>query len=175
MGGGSWDPRTYRSYVTSKSYDTKSTDEIFDKKIIDKSLDPKGVKIRESRDSKDKPNTNAIIIGLDVTGSMSCVLDAMARKGLDTLCTEIYNRKPVSDPHIMIMGIGDAEAGDQAPLQVTQFEADIRILQQLEKVWLEGHGGGNDFEGYTLPWYFAALHTSIDCFEKRKKKGYLLQ
>jgi hypothetical protein len=34
-------------------------------------------------------------------------------------------------------------------------------------------GGGNDSESYTFPWYFAAMHTSIDCFEKRGKKGYL--
>jgi hypothetical protein len=62
---------------------------------------------------------------------------------------------------------------DRAPLQATQFEADIRIARQLEKLWLEKGGGGNACESYTLPWYFAALHTATDCFEKRGKKGYL--
>jgi hypothetical protein len=104
---------------------------------------------------------------------MSSVLDAMAREGLNTLATEIYERKPVTDPHIMYMGIGDVEAGDKAPLQVTQFEADIRIAEQLKNIWLEQGGGGNKYESYNLPWYFAAMHTSIDCFEKRGKKGYL--
>ena len=77
---------------------------------------------------------------------------------------EILARKPVSDPHILCMGIGDVLC-DQAPLQVTQFEADIRIAEQLEKLWLEKGGGGNSCESYNLPWYFAAMHTAIDCFE----------
>jgi hypothetical protein len=96
----------------------------------------------------------------------------MAREGLNTIATEIYDRKPVSDPHLMFMGIGDVEC-DSAPLQVTQFEADIRIAKQLEKIYLELGGGGNSYESYTFAWYFAAMHTSIDCFEKRGKKGYL--
>jgi hypothetical protein len=140
---------------------------------MDADLDPKDVKLRESCDSVDNPASNAIIVGLDVTGSMHSVLDAMARTGLNTLATEIYNRKPVSDPHIMAMGIGDVEMGDRAPLQVTQFEADIRIADQLTKIYLEGGGGGNCHESYMLPWYFAAFHTKIDCFLKRGKKGYL--
>ncbi len=96
----------------------------------------------------------------------------LARKGLGTLIEEILARRPVPDPHVMCMGVGDV-LYDQAPLQVTQFEADIRIAQQLEQLWLEKGGGGNACESYDLPWYFAALHTRIDCFEKRGRKGYL--
>ena len=170
MGGGRWDSGSWSSYT--RSYSSKKTTEIYSSRKLDLDLDPKGIKIRESRDSKDNPNSNAIIIGLDVTGSMSSVLDAMARTGLNALVTNIYDRKPVSDPHIMCMGIGDVEY-DRAPLQVTQFEADIRIAQQLEKLYLEQGGGGNSYESYIFAWYFAAMHTSIDCFEKRNKKGYL--
>lgn len=173
MGGGRWSADDWVGYTATNSYASKTTDEIFSKSSMDKDLDPQNIKIRESRDSDHNPNSNAIIIALDVTGSMSCVLDAMARKGLNTLVTEIYDRKPVTDPQIMCMGIGDVAAGDRAPLQVTQFEADIRIAQQLEKIYLEGGGGGNHFESYTLAWYFAAFKTSTDAFEKRGKKGYL--
>lgn len=173
MGGGRWDADDWTNYATTNNYATKSVDQIYSARSMDKDLDPKDVKIRESRDSEDNPNSNAIIVALDVTGSMSCVLDAMARTGLSTLCTEIYDRKPVTDPHVMCMGVGDVEAGDVAPLQVTQFEADIRIADQLAKIYLERGGGGNNHESYHLPWYFAAMHTSIDCFEKRGKKGYL--
>ena len=72
----------------------------------------------------------------------------------------------------MFMAVGDAYC-DRNPLQVSQFEADNRIVDQLTDIYLEKGGGGNDFESYDLPWYFAAQHTSIDCFEKRGKKGYL--
>lgn len=173
MGSGRWSPTDWTTYASVNNYAGKSTADIYASTTMTNDLDPKGVKIRESRDSIDNPNSNAIIIGLDVTGSMKSVLDVMARKGLNTLVTEIYNRKPVSDPHVMCMGIGDCEAGDRAPLQVTQFEADIRLAQQLEKLYLEGGGGGNNYESYALAWYFAAKHTSIDCFEKRGKKGYI--
>jgi hypothetical protein len=104
---------------------------------------------------------------------MSPVLDAMARQGLKTLMEEIYKRKPVSDPHLAYLAIGDIEC-DRAPLQCTQFEAETKALTDaLEKLWLEGGGGGNMHESYALAWYFAANMTKIDSFKKRKKKGYL--
>ena len=171
MGGARWDTDTWTSYSTTK-VSGKKREEIFTSRGIDKDLDPKNINVRESRDSKENPNSNAIIIGLDVTGSMGMVVHEMM-KGLNTLVEEIYTRKPVQDPHIMCMGIGDAEAGDDAPLQATQFEADIKIAEQLQKIYIEGCGGGNNYESYILAWYFAAMNTSIDCFEKRNKKGYL--
>ena len=58
-------------------------------------------------------------------------------------------------------------------LHVTQFEADIRIAEQLLDVYFEGRGGGNGGESYLLSWYFASRHTKIDCYDKRKKKGFL--
>ena len=171
MGGGSWSASDHSTYTKSKSYETKTVDEIY-ASSLDPAMDPRKINLRESCDSVDKPESNAIIIGLDVTGSMSAVLDTMARTGLNELMTAIYDRQPVSNPQVMCMAIGDVEC-DQAPLQVTQFEADIRIAQQLEKLWLEGCGGGNNYESYTLPWLFAAQRTKIDCWDKRQKKGYI--
>lgn len=150
----------------------KSRSAVFSSTSLDPALNPHGVAVRESRDSADNPNSHAIIVDVDVTGSMGFLAEVMVRQGCHTLATEIYARKPVSDPHIMFMANGDVEC-DRAPLQVTQFEADIRIAEQLRKIWLEGGGGGNCYESYLFPWYFAAMHTSIDCFEKRGKKGYL--
>jgi hypothetical protein len=150
----------------------KSRSAVFSATSLDRSLNPHGVAVRESRDSADNPDSHAIIVDVDVTGSMGFLAEVMVRQGCYTLATEIYARKPVPDPHIMFMANGDVEY-DRAPLQVTQFEADIRIAEQLRKIWLEGGGGGNSHESYLLPWYFAAMHTSIDCFEKRGRKGYL--
>lgn len=171
MGAGRWDPSAYAAY--SATTRGKTTDEVFDKREMAKALDPKGVAIRESRDSDFNPESTAVIVGIDVTGSMGMLADTIARKGLGVLFDEILKRKPVSDPHLMFMAIGDVQAGDRAPLQVSQFEADARIIEQLADIFIEHGGGGNSYESYNLPWYFAALHTSIDCIEKRGKKGYL--
>jgi hypothetical protein len=170
MGTARWNPSDWSAYAASTS--RKTTDAVFASRSLDKDLNPFEVVTRESHDSALNPESNAIIVGLDVTGSMGMIADALARKGLGVMVEEILARKPVSDPHILCMGIGDV-LYDRAPLQVTQFEADIRIAEQLERLWLEKGGGGNACESYNLPWYFAAMHTSIDCFEKRGKKGYL--
>lgn len=170
MGTSRWSASDWDSY--SSTTKTKSTASIFKSDKLVDTLNPLNVGIRESRDSTLNPQSNAIIVGLDVTGSMGMIADYLAREGLGTLVEEVLARKPVTDPHIMVMGIGDAYY-DRAPLQVSQFEADITIAKELENIYLEHGGGGNSFESYNLPWYFAALHTSIDCFEKRNKKGYL--
>jgi hypothetical protein len=170
MGGGRWDFDNWTTYSAKTA--TMATDKIYSSRTIKSDLDPKGVLVRESRDSSDNPNSTPIIVGIDVTGSMGIIADNLAKDGLGTLFQEILDRKPVTDPHIMFMGIGD-EKYDQYPLQVSQFEADNRIIEQLTGIYLEKGGGGNSTEGYHLPWYFAAQHTSIDSIEKRNKKGYL--
>ena len=171
MGSSRWSSADWATY--SKSTAGKSTSEIFRSSKMDPELDPKGITMRESRDSDLNPESTAVIVACDVTGSMGMLAENLIRKGLGTLFEEVLERKPVTDPHVMAMAIGDATMYDRAPLQVTQFEADLTIADQLEKVYVEGGGGGNCYESYDLPMYFAAYHTSIDCFEKRGKKGYL--
>lgn len=170
MGYSRWSDDDWKSYSTTTS--TKPTAAIFTSRALNADLNPLGVVMRESRDSDLNPESTAIIVGVDVTGSMGVIADYMVKTGLGVLFENILSRKPVTDPHLMVMGIGDATC-DSSPLQVSQFEPDLTIATQLEKVFLEHGGGGNNYESYELPWYFAAYHTSIDCFEKRKKKGYL--
>lgn len=170
MGYSRWSPSDWTSY--SSETRSKSRSEIFRSHRMSEDLDPTKILMRESRDSQENPDSTALIVGLDVTGSMGSLAHNMATKGLGVLFQEVLDRKPVSDPHLMVMGIGDADY-DSSPLQVSQFEADMTITKWLEKLYLESGGGGNDHESYTLPWYFAAKHTSIDCFEKRQKKGYI--
>lgn len=172
MGAGSYSTRDWTSFSTSRKYDDPKTTtrDIYRKSSLDESLDPKKFSMRESVDGDDNPESTPLIIGLDVTGSMNPVLDNMARKGLKTICEEVYNRKPITDPHICVLGIGDVEV-DRGPFQATQFEADIKIFEQLEKIWLEGGGGGNDYESYILAWYFAKFRTKCDSFAKRGNKG----
>lgn len=170
MGYSRWNPDDWRGHRSGLS--GLRRDEVFGKRRLCPDLDPSRIGVRESRDSERNPDSNAVIVALDVTGSMGMVAEVIARDGLGTLVEEILARRPVNDPHMMFMGVGDAYC-DAAPLQVTQFEADIRIAQQLQQIWLEGGGGGNDSESYSLPWHFAATRTAIDCFERRRRKGYL--
>lgn len=170
MGSGSFDPGKYRAYTdTTKG---KNIDEVFTSRNINANLNPKGVKIRESRDSADNPQSTPVIVALDVTGSMGIIADVLAREGLGTLFTGILDRKPITNPHVMFMAVGDAHH-DSAPLQVSQFEADNRIVEQLTQIFVEKGGGGNNSESYNLPWYFAARHTEHDALIKRGKRGYL--
>jgi hypothetical protein len=177
MGTARWEASDWARYTTART--TKTRTEIFRSDRVPRDLDPaKFSGRRESRDSVANPNSNAIIIGADVTGSMGLIAESLVRKGIGTTFEEILRRaadpdgRMLPDPHLLVMGIGDV-GWDRGPVQATQFEADIRIAEQLERIWLEGGGGANDHESYDIAWYFAALRTAIDCFERRGRKGYL--
>ena len=169
MGCGTWTPSAWATYST-QAVKGKSTAQIYTSRGLKPEFDPKNV-TRESRDSDDHPNSTPIIIGLDVTGSMDDILNKVAQE-LGNMVKEILDRQPVKDPQIMFCAVGDSMC-DDVPLQVTQFESDIRIAEQLTGLYFERGGGGNGFESYPLAWYFAANHTSTDNFEKRGKKGIL--
>lgn len=113
MGGGSYSQKDWNTFSTKRRYhDPKTTvNNIYSQSTIDPGFDPKKFTIRESVDSPDNPESTPVIVALDVTGSMNPVLDSMARKGMKTICEEIYNRKPITDPHICTLGIGDVECG----------------------------------------------------------------
>ena len=171
MGYGSYTSADWRKLKTSRKITESSReDNIFERKTIDPKFDPKFIACRESRDSEDHPDSTPIIIGLDVTGSMGYLASHIAKEGLHETMMKLFSTKPINDPQIMFSAIGDCQ--DDAPLQVTQFESDIRIAQQLFDLWLEGKGGDVP-EDYPLLWYFAANHTASDRFDKRGKKGYL--
>ncbi len=171
MGGGRHDETLERATRAFRA--TQTREEIFTSRSLPAHLDPKNIKMRESCDSNDNPNSTPIILGLDITGSMGILAEKLAREGLGDITQGIYKRKPVSDPHILIMAIGDA-AWDPVPLQATQFEADNRLSEQLVQLYLKGSGGGNNStESYDLPWWFAANRTKIDSFDKRGVKGKL--
>jgi hypothetical protein len=104
---------------------------------------------------------------------MGFIPERLVKEGFGTLVGELLQRKPVTDPHLLFMALGDAVVGDQQPLQATQFEADNSILAQITDLYLEGGGGGNCFESYDLAWAFAAYRTRTDAWETRKSRGFL--
>lgn len=171
MGNSTYNPSDWTAYRATKS--TQSQQQIFRSSNLSPKLDPLNIKFRESRDSSVNPQSTPIIVCTDVTGSMGVLAETIVKHSLGPLFSEIYTRKPVTDPHIMFMANGDVYC-DRAPLQVSQFEAGHKeIVEQLELTYLEGGGGGNGGESYNIPWYFAARKTVHDAFEKRGKKGFL--
>lgn len=169
MGYSGWSSDAYTNL--SSSYVGKSADDIFSKSAVSDML-PKGVDVRESRDSDEHPNSLAVMVFLDVTGSMGMIPDAIVRKKLGTLMDTIIDNG-VEHPQILFGAIGDHHC-DRAPLQIGQFESGTEDLDKwLTSMYLEGGGGGQNMESYLQAWLIAGRHTSIDCFEKRNEKGFL--
>ena len=175
MGGRASTAAEYRSYYEDNSHITKATDasQVFRSRDMAAEFDPARMKLpREACDSAESPHSRGIIYAEDVTGSMGRFLLSLIKDEFPRLINLTYESVSYN-PHIMFMGVGDVAAHDSAPLQVTQFEADLRMLDQLQRIYLERGGGGNDYESYILPWYFAAKHIKMDCWEKRGEKGFL--
>lgn len=163
------------SRFAATSFAGRSKAEVLNTSGMVAANDPSRLKdgMRESRDSDENPRATPIIIAGDVTGSMDELAYLLLKESLPAVALEIYDRKPVTDPHILVAAVGDVMF-DRAPLQVTQFEAGATELgTQTQSLFVEGGGGGNTSESYHLPWYFAAMHTSADAWEKRGEKGIL--
>lgn len=133
-------------------------------------LDPKGV-LRESRDSTAHPDSNAIMVWFDVTGSMAGV-PRILQANLPKLHGLLTRKGYITDPQVLFGAIGDATS-DKVPLQVGQFESGNEMEDDLANIFLEGNGGGQTAETYELAMYFSMHKTALDCFEKRGRKGYL--
>jgi hypothetical protein len=170
MGGHTYSSATYDDL--KRSYATKSTAAIFTNTAVDTGMNPMNLSVRECRDSAVNPNSLAIQLWLDETGSMGDIPAHLIKNKLGSLIETLLAHK-IADPAVLFGGIGD-HYSDRYPLQVGQFESGTMQLNQwLTGLYLEGNGGGSGEESYLLAWLVAARHTSIDCFEKRGKKGYL--
>lgn len=174
MGYTSWSDDA--NQVLSRSYKTKSTNQVFTQNVtqaIANDMSPVGVQIRESRDSDNHPTSLAVAVFLDITGSMGRIPELIIRNSLGNLMNTLVNNG-IEHPQVLFGAIGDHYT-DKAKLQIGQFESGADELHQwLKSIWIEGNGGGQRMESYLLAWHFAAQHTSIDCFEKRGEKGFLV-
>ena len=179
MGSGAWQHKDFVAYAFKKKRrvrddgavdmaDFSGAQEVFTSRRLHGDLDPKNI-VRECCDTEEHPETVPVILALDVTGSMGSSAMEVA-KMLSVIMTRLYQE--VRDVEFCVMGIGDL-AYDDAPIQMSQYESDIRIAEHLDKVFFEGGGGGNSFESYTAAWYMAARHTKLDC-RKRGNKGLII-
>jgi hypothetical protein len=177
MGSGAWSATNFfdrsraRAAAGVDTFDYSAKARQSGQLRVHESLNPYGLGQRESRDSAEHPDSNAILISLDVTGSMGRVVRGI-HHDLPHLHELLLGHKYIPHPQILFAAVGDATC-DRVPLQVGQFESDNRMDQNLEHLILEGGGGAQKTESYELAMYIAARHTAADCWEKRGRKGYL--
>lgn len=175
MGSGVFNSSVYASYSTRTggSYDY-STGRVKGKELkathLSSGLNPRNFKVRECANSDEHPNTIPVILALDVTGSMG---DACTEtlSALGVIITNLYEK--FQDIEFCIMGIGDLEC-DDAPVQMSQFESDVRIAAALDQIYREQGGGGNGYESYTAAWYMGLKRTKLDAFDKQGRKGIII-
>ncbi|MCC6624411.1 MAG: hypothetical protein IT385_24385 [Deltaproteobacteria bacterium] len=115
-------------------------------------------------------NETPIVVALDVTRSRGDDTKLIYDK-LPELMGQIELHGYVQGAGISVCAVGDADA-DRAPLQVSQFEADNRIDQNLERIWIEEGGGGTGQESYELAAYFYARTNCVRLAKGTGKKGY---
>jgi hypothetical protein len=173
MGHSKWSDDAY-SHLSNSRKGAKVND-IFTNNSKGKASEvmmPTGIKFRESRDSDAHPESLAISVFLDVTGSMGRIPEILVREKLGSLMNTLIEQG-ILHPQILFGAIGD-HISDRFPLQTGQFESGTAELDKsLTEIYIEGGGGGQHMESYTLAWLFCGRHTSIDCFEKRGQKGFL--
>ncbi|HET7487436.1 MAG TPA: hypothetical protein VFJ85_05860 [Acidimicrobiales bacterium] len=179
MGSGRWSTDVYTAAASYRAATGRSAFDWSDRIrrrprgdwVAHPTLDPRGVAARESRDSDEHPTSLAIAVLFDVTGSMGNVPVVLQTK-LPQLFGLLVRKGYAAHPQVLFGAIGDATC-DRVPLQIGQFESDNRTDTDLGNILLEGGGGGQMTESYELALYFMARHSSIDCFERRGRRGYL--
>ena len=168
MGGGSYSQdvaQTFRSTATEAfAFDAHAPGAgAATQRTVHAALNPFGKK-------REVNNETPIVVALDVTRSRGDDTKLMYEK-LPMLMGQIELKGYVPNPGISFAAIGDATV-DIAPLQVSQFEGDNRMDENLGRVWIEEGGGGTGQESYELCAYFYSRTNAVRLAKGTGKKGY---
>lgn len=171
MGGGYYDMDVARQTRTSphqdafsfQGYDYGSDQATSPRQGVHPILDPHGA-------HRECQNEVPIVIALDVTRSRGQDTHLVYEK-LPMFIGQLELQGYVPGAALSFVAIGDAHAGDKAPLQVGQFEADNRLDEVLKSFWIEEGGGGTGQESYELAAYFFARHCTL-ASNAQGKKGF---
>src|SRR5260221_7987014 len=128
-------------------------------RAVHQKMNPWGVQVRESRDSDAHPQSHAVGVLFDVTGSMQGV-PRILQANLPKLMGLLIRKGYLEHPQILIGAIGDATC-DTAPLQAGQFESGLEIEDDLGKLFIQGGGGVSITESYELALCIIARATSL--------------
>jgi len=146
MGGGYYGEReVYSTTPNSGPYSTQAQ-EVMKQTSLHPDCDPKKV-TKLVCDAK-----TPIVISIDVTGSMGDWSKIIYDK-LPMFYGQLIMKNYCEDPSLSFAAVGDLNC-DEAPIQVTPFSQGAAIDSVLAKIWLEGGGGGQNYESYEMAAYF---------------------
>jgi hypothetical protein len=98
------------------------------------------------------PNENPIVVAMDVTGSMGIAAKVIYDK-MPMFFGQIKIQDYLPDPAVSFAAIGDI-AYDRVPVQICDFEVGEALDEWLERLYLEGGGGGDQEESYDMAAHF---------------------
>lgn len=148
MGGGSYDRDVGSGSSSGSFYDggtSSSSAKAAFSNDMDESLSPHDRKIISLTKSP-------VVVSLDVTGSNIEFARIVYDKS-PMLYGQIEQQGYLKDFDICFTATGDAYS-DDAPLQVCDFKKGKSLDDELEKLYLEGNGGGQQKETYEIAAYF---------------------
>ncbi len=152
-GGGSHYDRdvTDRSLRTSRGTSSVAEEKMSRRKV-DAAVLPQGrTLVCRSR--------SPVVYAFDVTGSMGDLPKIIYDKA-PMMAGQLTEQGYLEEPTISLAAVGDI-LSDQAPLQVCDFSAVRNLDEWLQRIWLEGNGGGQAKESYELIAYFYARMCDI--------------
>ncbi|MBI5065474.1 hypothetical protein HZA97_04495 [Candidatus Woesearchaeota archaeon] len=135
-----YDPSAGRGYSSSSGSSSKS------KKAVD------SVPAKLKTDSP-----SPVIVAVDVTGSMKEWPEVIFEK---LPLVDLGLKEYLDNPEISFMAIGDANS-DQYGLQVQDFTKGTDLVSKLNKLYIEGGGGGQVQESYELPAVYATHNIEM--------------
>ena len=112
MGYGNYSIDAHAALTAGRAHQAGT--EVFHQTQCHALMNPKGLKVRESRDSTDHPDALGIVFALDVTGSMGDIPHLLAKEELPNLM-KLLTACGVADPQLMFMAIGDATSDQRRP------------------------------------------------------------
>src|SRR5437870_13721200 len=123
MGYGNYSEEAHRALLDQRQ--SVPVEAIFKQRHCHPLMNPKGARVRESRDSAEHPESLGIVFALDVTGSMGRIPVLLATKELPKFMN-VLTSCSVRYAQVLFMAVGDATS-DRVPLQVGQFETTAEL------------------------------------------------
>ncbi len=154
MGGGGsyYDRDTTDGYATTSAGVSRQAEEKLSRTFMNSGLDPKGRKLVSEAE-------NPVVYAFDETGSMGNLPKIIYDK-MPLIAGQIVENGYIKDPEVSLAAVGDIEC-DQAPIQIGDFSEVRKLDSWLERIWLEGNGGGNGGESYEFTAYFYARYCEM--------------